>query len=76
MYHKTEWFISKAIDADKQRGMMWHLARDYATYAEWFKRKRDLPKAKENLGKTIGIFKDCGAEGWVEKYEKELATLS
>jgi len=23
----------------------------------------------------IGIFKECGADGWVTKYEKELATL-
>jgi hypothetical protein len=53
--------------------MRWNLARDYALYAELFKRKDDLPKAGENLSKTIDIFKECGADGWVEKYEKELA---
>ncbi len=56
--------------------MMWNLAQDYALYAEWFKRKDDLPKTQENLGKAIKIFKECGADGWVEKYEKKLASFS
>ena len=29
-----------------------------------------------NGGKIIDIAKQCGADGWVEKYEKELAELS
>jgi tetratricopeptide (TPR) repeat protein len=72
---EAEEWINKAIEADKRNGMMWNLARDYAFYAELFNRKGDLPKAKENLSKAIEIFKDCGADGWVVKYEKELATL-
>jgi len=28
------------------------------------------------LGKFIKILRECGADGWVEKYEKELAALS
>jgi hypothetical protein len=32
-------------------------------------------EAKENLGRAIEIFKECGASGWVEKYEKELLTF-
>jgi class 3 adenylate cyclase/tetratricopeptide (TPR) repeat protein len=72
---RAENWIKKAIEGDKNNGMMWNLARDYALYAELFKRKGDLPKAKENLSKAIEIFKECGADGWVEKYEKELATL-
>jgi tetratricopeptide (TPR) repeat protein len=74
MSEANHW-VEKAIEADKRNGMMWHLARDYALYAELFKRKGDLPKAKENLSKAIEIFKACGADGWVEKYVKELATL-
>jgi len=31
---------------------------------------------KENLAKVIDIFKECGADGWVKKYEDELASLS
>ena len=55
---------------------MWFLASDYALYAELFKRKGDQPKAKQNLTKAIEIFKECGADGWVERAEKELASLS
>jgi hypothetical protein len=40
-----------------------------------FKRKGGHSKAKENLNKAIEIYKECGADGWVEKYEKELAAL-
>jgi hypothetical protein len=32
--------------------------------------------AKKNLKKAIEILKECGSDGWVEKYEKELAALS
>jgi len=74
MFKAEEW-IKKAIEADSNNGMMWRLGRDYALYAELFKRKSDLSKAKENLGKAIEILKECGANGWVEKYEKELASL-
>jgi hypothetical protein len=54
---------------------MFHLGKDYALYADLFKRKGDLSKARENLGKAIEILKECGADGWVKKYEKELAAL-
>jgi hypothetical protein len=40
-----------------------------------FKRTGDRLKAQENLGKAIEILKECGADGWVAKYEKELTTL-
>ena len=72
---EAEDWICQAIEADQRNGMMFHLANDYAIYADLFKRKNDIPKAKENLSKAIGIFKKCGADGWVEKYEKELAVM-
>jgi len=56
--------------------MMWELGTVYELFAELFSRKGDLSKAKENLSKAIEILKECGADGWVEKYEKELAELS
>ena len=73
---EAEDWIKRAIKAHRTYGMMWHSARDYALYAELFKRKDDQTKAKEKLSKAIKIFKKCGADGWVEKYEKELASLS
>ncbi len=72
----AENWIHKAIEADRENGMMWHLGRDYALYADLLKRMGDQSKAKENLAKALEIFKECGADGWVKKYEKELASLS
>ena len=55
--------------------MQWNLAQDYALYSEFYNRKGDLSKAKEKLNTAIDIFKECGADGWVERYEKDLAAL-
>ena len=68
---EAETWINKAIKADKRNGMMFSLGKDYTLCAELFQRKGNIPKAKENLNKAIEIFKECGADGWVEKYEKE-----
>jgi len=72
---EAEDWIKKAIEADKRNGTKWNLGKDYAHYSELFKRKGDQLKAEENLSKTIEIFRECGADGWVEKYEKDLAEL-
>ncbi len=72
---KAQVWIEKAIDAAARNGMRLELARSHALYAEFFKRKGDLPKAREQLSKAIEIFKDCGADGWVTKCEDELAKL-
>ena len=72
---EAENWIKRAIETNQKYSMMWNLAQDYALYAELFKRKGDLSKAKQNLSKAIEIFTECGADGWVEKYEKELNTL-
>jgi len=74
MSDAEEW-INKAIETDKSHCMTVELGRNYATYSEFFKQKKDLSKARENLEKAIKILKECGADGWVEKYEKELAEL-
>ena len=66
---EAEDWIKRAIETNLKYGMMWNLARDYALYADLFKRKGDLPKSKENLSKAIKIFTECGADGWVKKYK-------
>ena len=68
------WF-QKAIEADTRNGLRWQLANDHAFYAGWFKKKGDASKAKEQLITAIDIFRDCNADGWVERTEKVLATL-
>jgi tetratricopeptide (TPR) repeat protein len=72
---QVEDWAEKAIDADERNGTKWNLGKDYVHYADLFRRKGDQSKAIEHLGKAIEILKQCGADGWVEKYEKELAAL-
>jgi class 3 adenylate cyclase/tetratricopeptide (TPR) repeat protein len=69
-------WINKAIEMDRQNGMMWHLGQDYAFYAKLLKRKDNRSKAKENLANARDIFEECGADRWVKKAEEELAALS
>jgi hypothetical protein len=73
---EAEYWIQKAIEADYKNRTIFNLGEDYTLYADLFKRKSDRLKAQENLGKAIDIFEGCGADGWVKKYEKVLATLS
>jgi len=77
-HHTTEaeHWIQKAVKTDLRNGMRFHLGNDYALCAQLFRRKGDRPKARENLGRAIEILKECGADGWVENYEKELASIS
>jgi hypothetical protein len=73
---ETENWVKKAIEVDKRNGMIWSLAGDYALYANLLNRKDNRSKAKENLASAIEIFKECGADGWVKKYEEEMTSLS
>jgi tetratricopeptide (TPR) repeat protein len=73
---EAEAWIQKAIEEDQRNGTRFFLGRDYALYAKWFKRKGDCSQARENLGRAVEIFKECGADGWVEKAERKLAEIS
>jgi tetratricopeptide (TPR) repeat protein len=75
-FSEAEDWGRKALETDENNGTIWSLACDYAFYADLYKRKGDHKKVRENLNKAIDTFKECGAEGWVEKYEEELSTLS
>jgi hypothetical protein len=52
------------------------LGINFAFYSELFKQKGDRQKVGECLDKTTEILKECGDDGWVNKYQKELALLS
>ena len=60
----------------QEMSLDYFLAKTHALYAELYRKEGDQLRAKENLNEAIEIMKECGADGWVEKYEKELATLS
>jgi len=65
-----------AIEADTRNRTNFFLGRDYLSYAGLLQRKGDRQKAQENLGKAIETFKECGADGWVEKAERKLAEMA
>jgi len=69
-------WINKSIETCKKYGMQCLLARSYALYSEYYQKIGDTVKAKESLNKAIEIFKECGADGWVAKYEQLLSVLS
>jgi hypothetical protein len=64
------------MEADERNGTRLQLGLDYALYGDLFIRQRDRAHAQENLGKAIEIFKKCGADGFVRKYEEEMAKLA
>jgi tetratricopeptide (TPR) repeat protein len=73
---EAEAWIRRSIDFDVMHAVPWNLGKDYALYAEWFKKKGDIQGTKEQLTKTIELFRECGADGWVERTEKTLAKIS
>ncbi len=73
---EAEEWIDKAVEWHETNNMRWWLGRAYIISSKLLKRKGDLPKAREHLTEAIEIFKECGADGWVTKYEEELAKLS
>ena len=73
---EAEQWIQKAIDADAGNGLKMNLGWNYALYGDFFKRQGDRIKAQNEIGKAVKILRECSADGWVEKYEKELSELS
>jgi tetratricopeptide (TPR) repeat protein len=68
------WF-QRAIEDNSRDGFLWLVAGDHASYAEWFRKKGDIIGAKEQLAKAISIFEECDADGWVNKYAREIEHL-
>ena len=74
-FSESEKWIRKAIDANTRNGMKYRLGKTHALYGDYFKYRGDTTKAKIELGRAIEILEECGADGWVEKYQKELAEI-
>jgi tetratricopeptide (TPR) repeat protein len=75
-FSEAEKWINTAIKANKQIGNIWWLAEDYVLYAKLLIRKGDHLDARKNMSKAIEIYKKCGADGWVKKAEKDLASVN
>ena len=73
---EAEHWYCRAIEAGEKNGLIHDVGMTYVSYSELLRREGEGSKAREQLGKAIGIFKECGADGWVVKAEKDLATTS
>ena len=56
--------------------MLFEMGRDYAVYFAILRRKGEESQAQESLHRAMEIFRECGADEWVKKYEEEMAALS
>ena len=68
-FAESERWIQKAIEADSRNRMRFHLGLDHALYGELFRCQGNRTKAREQFGKSVDILGECGANGWVVKYE-------
>jgi tetratricopeptide (TPR) repeat protein len=66
-----EW-AEKAIAADAENKMAYHLGKDYLTYAGLLKKRGQSPEARDYLGKAIEIFRSCGAGARADRLTPEL----
>jgi len=73
---EAERWYCRAIEVGEKSWIAPHWGLAYVSYAELFRRKGEGSKVREQLGKAIEILKECGADGWVRKYEKEMAKLT
>jgi tetratricopeptide (TPR) repeat protein len=73
---EAEKWIKDAIEEEDKNGAMWKLAHNYSVYSELLRQKAEMGKARHYLGLAISTMKECGADGWVEKYERGLAEFS
>ena len=70
---EAEKTLQRAISADQKNGQTWNLGMDYVTISEIFKMRNKNLEAKNNLSQAIKIFKECGANGWADKFEKKIS---
>ncbi len=61
---------------NEENDAKYQLGRNYIAYAEIYKHRDDISRAKSKMFQAMEIFKECGADGWVEKTEKDRALLN
>lgn len=74
--HEAKKWIHEALEIDRRYGLLFDMSRDLAVGAEIYKRTNNRSKAMEALIDAIRVSEECGSDGWLEKYQKELAALS
>ncbi|NQU65295.1 MAG: AAA family ATPase, partial [SAR324 cluster bacterium] len=65
---EAEVWINKAIETNKKEGSKLDLWRSYILYSQFYQKQNKLSQAREQMINAIEIMKECGADGWVERY--------
>jgi tetratricopeptide (TPR) repeat protein len=73
--NEAEHWLNKALETDTKHCTHWGAAQDHVLYGELYKKKGDLQRTRESLGKAAEKFTECGADGWVTRTEEKLAQL-
>ncbi|MCP4751142.1 MAG: hypothetical protein GY866_09625 [Proteobacteria bacterium] len=69
-------YLSKAEEQFNEMDMQFYLGRNQEIKSRVFNQNGDIPKAKEHLTKAIDNMNELEANGWVEKFEKELSEMA
>ncbi|MGO9119546.1 MAG: AAA family ATPase [Desulfomonilaceae bacterium] len=64
--------IKLAIETDQENEMRWHVARNEMVYADILSRKGSRLLCQNRLTDAQTIFRECGAEGWVQEASKRV----
>ncbi|MBU2647496.1 AAA family ATPase, partial [bacterium] len=70
----AEWF-QKTIEMNSRNNTNFYLAQSHYLYSDFLKQHDNPSLAREQMHKAIETMQACGADGWVERYEKELADM-
>jgi class 3 adenylate cyclase/tetratricopeptide (TPR) repeat protein len=73
--HEVESRYGEAMALAQELGMRPLVAHCHRGLGVLYGRSGDKDRGREQYGKAIDILRQCGADGGVEKYEKELAVL-
>jgi class 3 adenylate cyclase/tetratricopeptide (TPR) repeat protein len=72
---EAESLLNDAIATDERYGTRWSLGQDHAALSELHQKKGDHASARHHLKRAIEIMQECGADGWVERYQKTLSEI-
>jgi tetratricopeptide (TPR) repeat protein len=74
-WSEAESLLNNAIATDDRIGTRWSLAQDHAALSELHQKNGDRTSARHHLNQAIEIMQECGADGWVEKYQAALSEI-
>jgi hypothetical protein len=72
---EAHFWIRKGIEADERNGTKFHLAAGHVLWSRLHNIQANFSQARAQLGTAIEIMQQCGADGWVQGYQKTLSEM-